>query len=282
MLASLSTKYYQLFLAQSVLSSIGSSAVFNACQASVISWFAARRATAFGIMVSGSSLGGVVLPIMIARLIGAIGFPWTMRALAFMFIGLLALTCATVKSRIPPAPRPFVLKEYLGGFRQPAYSLHVLATFLFSWGVFVPFNCLILQAREQGVGEGLLPYLLPIVNAVSIPGRILPGMVADRVGGGIITGGIIAFAVLFGFSSGAFLALQPALVAQVSDIRVIGARTGMAFAVSSVGALMGSPIAGAIAARSGGGGGGGDGYLGLQLFCGCAMLAGMAVWCAAR
>ena len=64
MMVSLSKEYYQFFLAQGVVAAVGSSAVFNACMSSVVSWFFKRRAAAFGIMVSGSSLGGVVLPIM--------------------------------------------------------------------------------------------------------------------------------------------------------------------------------------------------------------------------
>lgn len=60
MMTSLSTQFYQIFLAQAVTSAIGASAVFTGCMNSVVSWFSRRRATAFGIMVSGSSMGGVV------------------------------------------------------------------------------------------------------------------------------------------------------------------------------------------------------------------------------
>lgn len=90
------------------------------------------------------------------------------------------------------------------------------------------------------------------------------------------TAGIVVYAVLFGFASGGFVSLAPTLVAQISDIRQIGVRTGTAFAVQSFGALTGSPIAGAIVARQGGG------YLGLQLFCGLTMATGVVVYVVAR
>ena len=90
------------------------------------------------------------------------------------------------------------------------------------------------------------------------------------------TAAIIVFAVLFGFSSGGFISLAPALIAQISDIRQIGVRTGTAFAVQSFGALTGSPIAGAIVAAQNGS------YLGLKLFCGVTMAAGMLVYIIAR
>ncbi|EXF75530.1 major facilitator superfamily transporter [Colletotrichum fioriniae PJ7] len=298
MMTSLSTQYYQFILAQSLVSSIGSSACFNACMSSVTSWFFRRRAAAFGIMVSGSSLGGVILPIMMSKMIPQVGFPWAIRAVAFLFLFLLGIACLTVKSRLPPRPRPFVFKEYVDGLREPPMAVTVCALFLFFLGMFLPFNFVILQARAQGMDENLVIYLLPIMNAVSILGRIIPGIVADKVGRynvmicitfisavfclclwipGKSNAAIIVFLIIFGFSSGGFISLGPACIAQISDIRQIGVRTGTAFAVQSFGALAGSPIAGAIVASQGG-----TNYLGLQLFCGFSMLAAVGVFIAAR
>jgi MFS family permease len=62
MMTSLSTQYYQFILAQGIVSALGASAIFYASMSSVGTWFFKKRATAFGIMASGSSLGGVVLP----------------------------------------------------------------------------------------------------------------------------------------------------------------------------------------------------------------------------
>ncbi|OAA59581.1 major facilitator superfamily transporter [Niveomyces insectorum RCEF 264] len=297
MMTSLASQYYQFLLAQGVCAAVGSSAIFNACMASVVSWFFRRRAAAFGIMVSGSSLGGVVLPIMLDHLIPRIGFPWAVRAVAFLFLGLLVLCALTVRSRLPPRPRPLVLAEYLSGFREPVYLLTVVASFFFFWGMFLPFNYIELQARAAGMRPALVPYLLPIINAVSIVGRIAPGFVADRCGRynvmiaitalsavislalwipGKSTGALVAYAILFGFSSGGFVSLNPALVAQISDLRQIGARTGTAFAVMSFGALTGSPIAGAITTN------GSNPFLGLQFFCGFTMLASVVIFVAAR
>lgn len=297
MMVSLSTQYYQFFLAQGVVAAISSSAVFQACMSSVVSWFFARRAAAFGIMVSGSSLGGVVLPIMMDRLIKQIGFPWTMRIVAFLFLGLLIIANLTVRSRLPPRPTPLVLKAYFSSLKEPAMALTVAACFLFFWGMFLPFNYVILQAQRQGMSPNLIPYLLPILNALSIFGRILPGIAADRWGRfnimivitaltaifclglwipGKTNAAIVVFVVIFGFTSGGFISLGPTLIAQISDIREIGIRTGTAFAIQSFGALTGSPIAGAIVSRQGGD------FLGLQLFCGFCMVVSVVVFTAAR
>ena len=61
---------------------------------------------------------------------------------------------------------------------------------------------------------------------------------------------IIIFAVLFGISSGAGISLTPALCAQISPIKEIGVRTGVAFSLASFAALTGPPIGGQIIADS--------------------------------
>lgn len=86
----------------------------------------------------------------------------------------------------------------------------------------------------------------------------------------------ILFAAFYGFSSGAFVSLAPALVAQISDIRQIGVRTGSMFAVISVAALVGNPIGGALVSNEGGN------YRNLEIFCGIMMFAGSVVFSAAR
>jgi len=165
-MVSLSSEYYQFLLSLGVVSSLGSSAVFNASLSCLSSWFLRRRGAALGIVASGSSLGGVVLPIMMTKMTQSVGFPWAMRAVAFLFLGLLTIACFTVKSRLPPRPRPLVLTEYFTGLKEPVMALSVAAMFFFFWGMFLPFNYIILQAINQGMDANLASYLLPITNAV--------------------------------------------------------------------------------------------------------------------
>ena len=86
---------------------------------------------------------------------------------------------------------------------------------------------------------------------------------------------IITFAILFGFFSGAYVSLIPALVAQISPPKEIGFRTGLVFLLSSFGGLTTGPIAGAILANHGG-------WLGLKVFAGAFCLAGTTFVLAAR
>jgi len=88
--------------------------------------------------------------------------------------------------------------------------------------------------------------------------------------------GIIVFAALFGFTSGTFVSMAPALVAQISEVKQIGVRTGTSFFIISIAALTGNPIAGELVTRNEGG------YLYLQVFCGCTMFVGCSFILAAR
>lgn len=66
------------------------------------------------------------------------------------------------------------------------------------------------------------------------------------------------------------------MVASISDIRKLGARVGSLYAVSAFGALIGSPIGGAIVNKQNGG------FSGLVIFSGVALLIGTAFAAASR
>lgn len=116
-------------------------------------------------MASGSSLGGVIFPIMVERLVGQVGFGWTMRICAFLIAFLLIIANLTVKSRIPPSPKPLDLMEFVRPLTEATYLLVAVGCFLFFFGLFLPFNFIILQARERGMSSNLAGYLIPILNA---------------------------------------------------------------------------------------------------------------------
>ena len=94
----------------------------------------------------------------------------------------------------------------------------------------------------------------------------------------------IVFCVLFGVFSGVLISANPIVIAHpvVSPTpAMVGTRMGMQWFATSLGILIGAPIAGVIEGH-----GGGNGYLGLQVFCGAVMAVGalfllvplMAVW----
>ncbi|KAF5675190.1 monocarboxylate transporter [Fusarium heterosporum] len=301
MMLSLSTQYYQILLSQAIVSSLGSGAVFTASLTSTTSWFRRRRGTVFGIVNSGSSFGGIVLPIMLSRLFKVIGFGWTMRLIGFLFLAFMTISCVLIKARVPPKPRSFAISDYQRCFKEPVMLLTMLGGFLFFWGMFLPLNYIIIQAKASGISPDLVPYLLPLINGVSLIGRLTAGAMADVIGQfncmliitiftGVLTlglwipgsqsmGAIIAYAIAFGYGSGGYVSVFPGCVSQISPIEEIGTRIGLASLVNAFGALTGSPLGGALITDKTGAG---NSFLGLQLFCGCTMIASVVAYGAAR
>ena len=110
-------------------------------------------------------------------------------------------------------------------------------------------------------------YLLAIINAASIPGRIVPNYLSDRFGPlnvislccpilGVLVlslisrpsfGGLVLLCIFYGFFSGTWFSLQgPSIGKLCPSPAVIGTRMGMTFAIASIGMLVGNPIGGAI------------------------------------
>ncbi|SPQ18373.1 dfe21af9-f4b4-4e4c-8033-167559d72090 [Thermothielavioides terrestris] len=305
---SFATQYWQIFLAQSLCFGLGAAGAFIPGLVAAGQYFRRRRAMVLGIVSSGSSCGGVVFPIMLARLFDQIGFRATMRYTALMMGVMLAVAILLVSSPLPPkglAGRRSLIS--FATFKKPTYLLFVCGNFLVYWGIFGPFDYLPLFASSTPSTAGLSLYTVAIINAVSIPGRILPNIYSDRVGSSLRTmatcslaaavsilviwlpinyrrslGGLVVFALVFGFASGAYVSLMtPALIEVAGGhARDLGAVVGTFFAVVALASLTGLPVQGAIMARSAagaGGGGGADGeedLMGLIVFCGVVMLAG--------
>ena len=153
-------------------------------------------------------------------------------------------------------------------FTDFPYMLFVLGCVIGFIGLYTALFYTSYYAQETGAtNDSLAFYLVPILNAGSVLGRILPNWLSDWVGPlnvmcpgalamGIIllcylaatnVGGIVVCTLLFGFFSGIFIALPPVLFAALTkDKTKIGTRMGMGFAMIGIGVLCGGPGAGAI------------------------------------
>lgn len=120
-MTSLSTKYWQLFLAQGLCTGLGNGLVFCPSLALLSTYFTKNRSLAIGIAASGSSTGGLVYPVIVQQLLPKIGFPWTVRVLGFVMLALQAVTLTFVKTRLPPR-KSGPLVEW-GAFKEIPYTL---------------------------------------------------------------------------------------------------------------------------------------------------------------
>ncbi|KAF2105996.1 major facilitator superfamily domain-containing protein [Lophiotrema nucula] len=298
MMTSLGTEYYQILLAQGLCSAIGVSAIFQPTVTCVAGWFTTRRGLAFGLLFTGSSIGGIIFPILVSHLIRTVGFPWAMRACAFLMLFLLIIANLTVRPFHPPKPHKVTRRQLMKPLTEVPFVLVMAGFFLFAFGFFAPINYLPAQAISAGMSPSLAQYLIPILSAGSLFGRLGSGILADRIGRYNVfiivcylsglwilvlwlpsspspNASIIAFAVLFGFFSGAYASLITPLVMAISPMEELGFRTGIVMFVTAVGGLVTNPINGAIL-------GGGGGWTGVKIFSGVFALAGSTFVLVAR
>ncbi|KAJ7841477.1 major facilitator superfamily domain-containing protein [Mycena olivaceomarginata] len=258
---------YQQFLTQAVLFAIGAPLSFLPGLAVCAHWFKRRLAFAIGFPVGAASIGGIIYPIMLNRLIPKIGFGWTVRILAFIVLACFTVASFTIKTRRPPKPLPPLAQLFaFRAFRDVRFALICAGGWFTVFSTFNPFFYVGVYGAVANGGESTLtPYFLAIMCATAIVGRILPGYIADRVGrfnvisfSTLLSGililalwytstaqpNLIAFSAVYGFASGPFFSLVTACVAQISPVPEVGARIGMVFVGMSTGALAGTPIGG--------------------------------------
>ncbi|KAL7786730.1 major facilitator superfamily domain-containing protein [Trichoderma ceciliae] len=282
MMTSLCHEYWQVMLAQGLLVGLGSGFLFVPSVAIVSTYFTSKKSLATGIAASGSSIGGVIYPIIFARLQPVIGFGWATRVIGFIALATLLLCICIMRVRIQPKSVRRMLEPR--AFKELPYSMFSFAEFFGFMGLYIPFFYIQSYATVQGVDSNLAFYLVSILNAASVFGRIIPNFIADKTGplnilvpcclfSAILAfawiaikdvAGIVVFCVLYGFFSGSFVSLPPTTIVSLSpDLSVVGARMGMSFSFAGLGILVGNPVAGAILDR--------HGWIGVQAFCGASV-----------
>ena len=181
MMLSLCTEFWQALLAQGFVMGIGGGCLFVPSLAIMQPYFRKRLGLALGIVATGSSVGGVIYPVIFTRLVNRVGFGWTVRAIGFVALGTLVIPLAFSRmQRRPPVVRKLV---DVSAFRDGPFMLVVLACFLGYAGSYVAIFYTSFFGRENGwMSESLALYLVPILNAGSALGRVFPNWLADKVG----------------------------------------------------------------------------------------------------
>lgn len=195
----------------------------------------------------------------------------------------LAISLTVMKVRIRPPQKRQLLQ--LSAFTEAPFTLFSFAGFFGYMGLYIPFfyiQSYAIDSPDTKIDPSFAFYLLIILNAASLFGRIIPNFLADKTGPlnmlfpcaaiSALLGfcwiainskaGLVVFSILYGFFSGTFVSLPPMTVVSLSpSLAVVGTRIGMSFAFAGFGILVGNPVAGAIL-------GTGTSYIGLQAFAG--------------
>ncbi|KAK3356576.1 riboflavin transporter MCH5 [Lasiosphaeria hispida] len=270
MLTASCAAYWQFILVQGILSGVSNSLLMFPAMAATPQYFHKRRGAAMGLAIAGSSLGAIIFPIVLSQLLERVGFAWAVRTCGFIMTPILAFSALTVKARLPPRKsRLFIWTA----FKSARYTLLTAGVFFMFMGMFVPLFYLPSYGIFRGMDATMAFYLIALINASSIPGRILPGMLGDRFGSinSLLTAGlftaivifcwpmatttaaIIVYSLGFGITSGAIISAGSVVFTHCApEPRDIGTYMGMGIAFAAIAVLVGPPINGALLQRYGG------------------------------
>ncbi|KAJ7222828.1 MFS general substrate transporter [Mycena haematopus] len=296
MMTSISTQYYQYLLAHGVLFGLGVGMLFYPSLSSVSTYFGKYRATALGVVASGSSFGGIMYPIMLQRLFQLVGFGWGVRISGLISGVACCVAIATVTRYAPPKQRGATCK-LLETLTDSRFVLLAAGSSCVALGLFIPFFFIVDYAHDLSIPARTTFIVLAVMNAGGVIGRIAPAYLSDKIGrfnllapAAFLSGllcvvfwifsrslvPLMLFAATYGFTSGAFISVITPCVAQISDIRQIGSRIGILYSIISFPALVGGPAAGALLEAGKGQ------YTGLILFAGLTVIAGSFLILAAK
>ncbi|KAJ7902540.1 MFS general substrate transporter [Mycena olivaceomarginata] len=262
-------QYYQIFLAQAVGMGLGLGLTFVPTLGIVVHHFRRKRGLASGIALSGSSIGATIFPIMFSQLIHKHGFGQTIRVTGALVPPCLVLGNCLMRTRLPPrskraaAPKADI-KSF---FHEATYMWAVVGMFFSLLGLYFPIIYIQLFSVQHAVDSTLAFYSVAMMNIAGAVVRVLANHLGDLFGpfnvqlicsvccGAIIWAmlsirngaSLIIISLLYGAFSGAWLSLAFACFASLARTpEEVGARTGIALALVSIGVLVSAPIQGAL------------------------------------
>jgi MFS family permease len=170
----------------------------------VSNWFIKKRGTAMGIMLCGTSFGGVVIPLMATPLINNYGWRWAMIGVSLLvWLLLIPAIIFLVKPKpsemglypdndISNADNPMTVKGdaanlpgmTLGqALKTPIFWLFAIAAMLVFYPLFVSTQQLILYLRTDKIGmsPAAAAGMISIMSGLSIAGKFGFGWLSDKI-----------------------------------------------------------------------------------------------------
>jgi MFS family permease len=290
-----STRWWRLWLAQGLLMGVGNGLLFTPAFARVAGYFPVgdrNRALAQSLVACGGATGGMAYPALARALLPRIGFAWTVRAMALIMLCVAGVSLAGSRARpVRKEKQPLLDTK---AFRDVDFVLYGVGIFFSYWGLFFAYYYVRLYGLDIILLSSKTSFDTIIeINALGIPGRILPAVLADRYFGPnnalvpciLISGvlqyfwiavttpaGLFAWVAFYGFFAGGVQGLASAGCAVfASNPRKVGTRIGMVYTLLSFACLTGPPICGKLIELRNGN------YLYAQVFGATSMVTGGAL-----
>jgi predicted MFS family arabinose efflux permease len=250
---------------------IGVACAYVPMVATVGLWFVRRRTAALGVAVAGIGVGTLVVAPIAEALIERRGWRDTYVIMAVAAAVLLGV--AAVGARQPQGHGSggdvVPLGQVIRGSR--AFALLYLSSVALVFALFIPFVFLGDYLTERGI-DGSAGLLVGTIGLASVVGRLLLGALAARLlpirlyqgsflvialsfliwlGAGDSYGMLFVFAVVMGGAYGGFIALAPAVAAELFGPVGLGGVLGALYTAAGLGGLVGPPLAGEMIDRFG-------------------------------
>ncbi|CAO3631934.1 unnamed protein product [Cunninghamella blakesleeana] len=213
-LASLSTEIWHLLLTQGFLFGMGCSIIFYIGMSIIPQWFSKREGIALGIVASGSSIGGLVAPLIMTPLNRELGGAWCYRILGLINFVICVIACILFKDKKkkkkkkPSKMMAFIkhqsheeknqqvdekkemekkrkkIKDIVDFSVLKNINLIIwcLADTFIETGYYVPYFFLPSYATHLGFTDSQGSLLVSIASFCNAIGRILAGHIGDKIG----------------------------------------------------------------------------------------------------
>jgi len=239
-------------------------------------WFGQRKGMALGILLTGTSIGGFLMPMFFAKLVEAYQWRTAMLIVSGMAWVILLPICLLMIRE--PAGLVSVPEDVAGpglsfeqALRSSQFWLFAVAAALIFYTIFVTTQqfILYLQGPTIGLSLALASMWQSILFALSVSGKSAAGVLSDRFTSSrltlvstammfvstmalLIAGAPLVFLILYGLGYGATFVLLQRLVAEYFGRRDYERILGAITMIEIVGGVAGGIVTGYLADRAGG------------------------------
>lgn len=234
------TQYWHFMLTLGIWGGFGAAIISTIGVSAIGKWFVRRRGLAMGVALCGSSIGGIVMPLMLRNLLPTMGWKWSIRALGFLVAAVLIAGSICLQQPLPQRPasqasethrRRRVALNFIA-LTSGTFAFITIGIFSLEFAIFSMTGLLPTYATVANFPPDTGFVLVALMNALSSLGRLLPGVAGDHLGhfnvlicmvlitatvtaaifipfGSTSLKALYAFSALWGFGSGSFISLTP-------------------------------------------------------------------------
>jgi MFS family permease len=270
-LALLTPHLVHFYLTFFVIGLVGNGTAYIGYSRAISTWFNRRRGFALSIMLAGSALGAMILPVLAQAAITHLGW-----RTAYLILGLLAfavgfpLTATFVRERSTAQQDADVSTEQgepvAKALATPAFWIIAATVCLYAISVNGAIAHLSALLTDRGISPAGAAYSVAIIGATGLIGRLLTGIFLDRFFGprvsqimllmtvlGIVllsvantlTAGLIA-AALIGFSMGSEGDITPYLLGRYFGLKRFSTLYALTWTTYAVGGATGPLLVGRV------------------------------------